>query len=579
MKLHDIAQAAIAEDMTLAEHDARWHPNGYREGDKCLYRENMAKGDKADALNGGGSTGGIGGIFTGSAANYSRPSLLKIGTGEGSQVYGWGLYGSTVRGVAEGYATLNSGAYLKNGKPISDYFERTVAEALDDYGWDVAKTISGLQEKNKTLGTAARKENNAIIKELRAHGEEYRRKSGSIYEQTFFTDRAPGDESHLLKWYGKVPKKQKAWIKTQAEKEGINVSNLLWDGGEIQGAMLYNYLATPSYLGSPKAASEFLARAGIDGIKYPVDSYGGKTVKDGDKAGWNYVSFRDDNIRVDRKWRDGEEVDDEAPKFTAAAFRRYLDAGASEVAEDRGTSAGVRKGWLTRRLNARPAPSFDTKKRFASNPATAHWTVETEPGYIATIEPLRLRPRAPVSDAKDNTSVVKAMRRLFDNFGEVENSSDGIKVVFNKNDAGKMLMQSGASMRQFAPLMKELFESAILAWTEPPVLDVLEYRQYVNKFILPGETPKYVRFTVRVHKGEKGRKGVHAATVSDVALYECENAAGTNLANKSRGTNRTFVDNIIAQFLAGRNREPVEKAPKFNAAAFRNFLKKGKVGS
>ncbi|MBR4523476.1 MAG: hypothetical protein IKO64_04500, partial [Kiritimatiellae bacterium] len=25
-------------------------------------------------------------------------------------------------------------------------------------------------------------------------------------------------------------------------------------------------------------------------------------IKDGDKTGWNYVSFRDDNIRVDHKW-------------------------------------------------------------------------------------------------------------------------------------------------------------------------------------------------------------------------------------------------------------------------------------
>ena len=54
------------------------------------------------------------GVFTGTAADYANrsrqggkddgPSLLKVGTGEGSQVYGWGLYGSTVRGVAEGYA-------------------------------------------------------------------------------------------------------------------------------------------------------------------------------------------------------------------------------------------------------------------------------------------------------------------------------------------------------------------------------------------------------------------------------------------------------------------------------------------
>ena len=30
-------------------------------------------------------------------------------------------------------------------------------------------------------------------------------------------------------------------------------------------------------------------------------------MKDGDKIGWNYVSFRDDNIRIDHKWVDGEQ--------------------------------------------------------------------------------------------------------------------------------------------------------------------------------------------------------------------------------------------------------------------------------
>ena len=45
-------------------------------------------------------------LYTGSAADYEKPSLLKIGTGEGSQVYGWGLYASDRRGVAEGYAKI-----------------------------------------------------------------------------------------------------------------------------------------------------------------------------------------------------------------------------------------------------------------------------------------------------------------------------------------------------------------------------------------------------------------------------------------------------------------------------------------
>ena len=51
-------------------------------------------------------------IFTGSAASYDKPSLQYIGTGEGAQAYGWGLYGSESRKVAEWYA--NEDADRKN---------------------------------------------------------------------------------------------------------------------------------------------------------------------------------------------------------------------------------------------------------------------------------------------------------------------------------------------------------------------------------------------------------------------------------------------------------------------------------
>ena len=80
-------------------------------------------------------------------------------------------------------------------------------------------------------------------------------------------------------------------------------------GNEVYTAIAGALNMEPSNNGSKEqAASDFLARADIDGIKYPVDSYGGKTVKDGNEVGWNYVSFRDDNIRVNRKFVDGVEV-------------------------------------------------------------------------------------------------------------------------------------------------------------------------------------------------------------------------------------------------------------------------------
>ena len=262
----------------------------------------------------------ISGIYTGTAADYANrsrqggvddgPSLLKIGTGEGSQVYGWGLYGSNVRGVAEGYAV--------NG--IRD--PRVMAKNFLAANKTAEAAIKALKEGlkiNKSVSEEVKKTARKAIKILQS-GESIPDTIGNLYEQTFFTDRAPGDESHLLKWYEDLPKEQVDWIAQEFAKEGFFVASFsklkgwtvldrasgkklsVWDKRESGET----YEAIASFLGSPQAASEFLARAGIDGVKYPVDSYGGKGVKDGDVAGWNYVSFRDDNIRVDHKWTDGQ---------------------------------------------------------------------------------------------------------------------------------------------------------------------------------------------------------------------------------------------------------------------------------
>ncbi|MBO4511923.1 MAG: hypothetical protein J5746_04090 [Victivallales bacterium] len=46
-------------------------------------------------------------LWTGSAADYEKPSLHYIGTGEGAQVYGWGLYATDNRGIAVPQAGSN----------------------------------------------------------------------------------------------------------------------------------------------------------------------------------------------------------------------------------------------------------------------------------------------------------------------------------------------------------------------------------------------------------------------------------------------------------------------------------------
>lgn len=266
-------------------------------------------------------------IFTGSSASYEKPSLVHVGEGEGSQVYGWGLYGSDQRGVAEMYAdnAVNYDAW-KGGRKLDLVFpdnllEAQTAKALIYFKGDVDAAIADFKRRNRGL---------AIVKELEEHGSEYKvTKNKHVYEQTFFTNRAPGDESHLLSWYDPVSKVNlerivkalnadsslnNEYSRTLLKKAKTaflaNLSNRIGEKGieEATGSDVYKSLSELYKANRERSASEFLARAGIDGIKYPVDSYGSKTIKNGDEAGWNYVSFRDDNIRVDRKWVDGKEV-------------------------------------------------------------------------------------------------------------------------------------------------------------------------------------------------------------------------------------------------------------------------------
>lgn len=275
----------------------------------------MAQGKHFGYINptpdGGGKRKSISGIYTGSAADYDKPSLLKVGTGEGNQVYGWGLYGTNVRGVAEKYAMPSGLEIRRHGnivKPWNDKIaglirnnfssrnpiESALKEAKEN-GWD-QKDIESLE--------------NGDYEVIASHS--------NLYEQTFFTDRAPGDESHLLKWYSSErPRTLLKKIRSNLTEEQANTFNKMYNkayrsgpGGSAQAVFNQDiYEMLTDILGSQKDATEFLRdKCDIDGIKYPVDSYSGP-IRDGDKDGWNYVSFRDDNIKVDRKWKDGEEVE------------------------------------------------------------------------------------------------------------------------------------------------------------------------------------------------------------------------------------------------------------------------------
>ena len=254
-------------------------------------------------------------VWTGSAASYDAPSLQYIGTGEGQQVFGWGLYGSSSREVAEWYAKedvkrKNRERILLDGKEPDldrmDKLERNVlldvlgrkgsiSGTLEYYRLDLNKPRNPhfYDDSEEIRAQAKWLENN---KDRIEYIPENQNSSGrrNLYRQTFW----PGKEENLLDWDKPVPENQRRKIEEQLKTEGLfvdhaqrNVTGTTINGDIPSGSMAYENLE--DILGSPKAASEFLYRAGIDGVTFVGNSSGVR----------NYVAFSDQDIRVDEHIR------------------------------------------------------------------------------------------------------------------------------------------------------------------------------------------------------------------------------------------------------------------------------------
>ncbi len=290
-------------------------------------------------------------VYTGSAADYDKPSLQFIGSGEGAQVYGWGLYGSESREVAEWYAKADverkaetqaaNAKVTLNGKVFTPF---DLNYDLEPWEECILRVAFSKKAKNKYEAIRFLKEyRKTVLSELKSRihvsdsareflQEEYQalniaipalknstydvdfgvENKRNLYSQTFW----PGKSENLLDWNKSVPAEQLDLIadalrnavdntdlngieRTDTDKKGgfeyerkKFLTNLGFNkaagisGGQLYEQMIYIF-------GSPKAASEFLYRAGIDGVTYIGDSSGVR----------NYVAFSDEDIRIDGHFR------------------------------------------------------------------------------------------------------------------------------------------------------------------------------------------------------------------------------------------------------------------------------------
>ena len=253
--------------------------------------------------------------FAGSRVDYDRPSLEAIGSGEGNQAHGWGLYYALNKDVAERYRksfTSNNIKEQYQGKEVVDWYnEDTITFAalrkIIDNNMDKEEALRN-QELiiDKSSDTSAvyydediLAEQKAIlqrIEEINVDDIVIKKPKGQVHEVDIPENSYLLDEQN---GYEKQSDAVKKVLDKITEEFGIKTKGSITYAGkshEINGRYVYNHLADK--VGSPQKASEYLHQNGIKGITY-----------DGKQDGRCFVIFNPADVKVIQKFYQQQETE------------------------------------------------------------------------------------------------------------------------------------------------------------------------------------------------------------------------------------------------------------------------------
>ena len=231
-------------------------------------------------------------VYHGSGAEFDAFDHSHIGEGAGSQSFGYGTYVSAGQSVAEGYAHQPTYRIEKEKNQFIDasHAYGRALTALDDAkesGVAVAEATSNAEKAKKEYEEAKR-----IYEEA---------KKGYLYDVEI-----PGEnEAYYIDYQGKMDYQKdlldmvdNALTADGWKRQEID-SRTRFTKGDKQiiltpnqsGADLYAELEDA--LGSDKAASDFLYKTGITGMKYPAG-----TILGGGNGATNYVIFNESDAKI-----------------------------------------------------------------------------------------------------------------------------------------------------------------------------------------------------------------------------------------------------------------------------------------
>ena len=221
-----------------------------------------------------------------------RFKTSKIGTGEGAQAYGFGLYFAGAKNVAEWYRDkLAARPYDAAKDNAFNEFVKKFPDQAEQFAGDVGlyadRNVTVQDLANELQNVHFRAESGGeqivspgIVKFILANTERAKPNKGKLYQ----VELAPQDDQYLL-WDESV------YDSPFIDKMQNDVDEFAKRGGATTGGNFYKYLSRK--LGSDKAASEYLHSLGIRGIKYLDGSSQGKG-----EGNFNYVIFDENDVEI-----------------------------------------------------------------------------------------------------------------------------------------------------------------------------------------------------------------------------------------------------------------------------------------
>ena len=260
----------------------------------------------------------------GSPHRFDSFSMSNIGTGEGAQAYGHGLYFAEGKGTGEAYLNNLGGIEISVGDKVYDTVDfkdprNKMAGRIrsqmpgNNAGWATSGTRPSLDEAVEAVRNSASPEDVKILDEMIADGLEARN-TGSLYNVDLKVD-----PDELLDWdapFSQQPEKvQKSLLETMKDR-GFDDSQIQYfvDGDE-SGEHFYNSI---SGIRGMEHGSDSLKSRGILGIRYLDGS--SRSAGEGTR---NFVIF--DYSLVDIKTRNGEAL---TPLQREAAVGEMMGGGA-----------------------------------------------------------------------------------------------------------------------------------------------------------------------------------------------------------------------------------------------------------